>query len=79
MLTRCAVCHTADPGGNFGVYLPPKGVVLDSPEAVRRHAHEIGLQAVWSHAMPPGGNVTEIPDEDRATIAAWLAAGAPAD
>ena len=61
-----------------GSKTPPKGVVLDTPEAIRLHARDIGLQAVWSHAMPPGGNVTEIGDDERASLGAWLVAGAPA-
>jgi uncharacterized membrane protein len=31
-----------------------------------------------THAMPPGGNLTEISDEDRAVLAAWYEAGAKA-
>jgi uncharacterized membrane protein len=34
-------------------------------------------QQLQTEAMPPG-NVTELSDEDRARIIAWVAAGAPA-
>ena len=37
----------------------------------------IAINAVRSRAMPPG-NVTEITPEERQVLAAWLAAGAPA-
>ena len=36
----------------------------------------IAINAVRSHAMPPG-NVTEITTDERQVLAAWIAAGAP--
>jgi uncharacterized membrane protein len=51
--------------------------MLDSPENIRRHARLIEINAVRSRAMPPG-NITEMTAEERQTVAAWLAAGAPA-
>ena len=54
----------------------PSGVVLDDPENIRRHARLIEINAVRSHAMPPG-NITEITPEERQILAAWIAAGAP--
>jgi uncharacterized membrane protein len=60
-----------------GVNSPPNGVLLDSPENIRRHARLIEINAVRSHAMPPG-NITEMTGEERQILAAWLAAGAPA-
>ena len=42
------------------------------------HAHEIALQAVQTHAMPPG-NITEITPEERQVLAAWIAGGAKAE
>jgi uncharacterized membrane protein len=51
--------------------------VLDDPENIRRHARLIEINAVRSHAMPPG-NITEITPEERQILAAWIAAGAPA-
>ena len=38
--------------------------------------HLIDINAVRSHAMPPG-NVTEMTLDERQVLAAWLAAGAP--
>ncbi|MBV9247197.1 MAG: urate hydroxylase PuuD [Methylobacteriaceae bacterium] len=75
---HCAMCHATEPLWP-GIKLPPKGVLLDTDAAIRLHARDIGLQAVWSHAMPPGGNVSAISDDERAVLAAWLDAGAPAD
>jgi uncharacterized membrane protein len=69
VLGRCAMCHSAEPYYE-GIYLPPKGVVLDSDGEMTRHARDIYLQAGRSHAMPPG-NVTHITPEERALLVAW--------
>jgi uncharacterized membrane protein len=66
---RCSMCHAAEPVWE-GILAAPKGVMLDSENAVAKHAREIYLQAGRSHAMPPG-NVTEITPEERKLIVAW--------
>jgi uncharacterized membrane protein len=53
-------------------------VRLDDADAIKQHARLIALNAVKSHAMPPG-NVTELSTEDRQKLAAWIAAGAPGE
>ena len=75
VLSRCSMCHMDGPLWP-GVNAAPKNVLLDSPEAIQRHAHLIEINAVRSHAMPPG-NVTQITDAERGVLAAWIAAGAP--
>ena len=75
ILTRCSMCHRHEPVWP-GVHAPPKGVVLDDPDNIRRHAHLIEINAVRSNAMPPG-NVTAMTAQERQILAAWLAAGAP--
>jgi uncharacterized membrane protein len=75
IMSRCSMCHMDGPVWP-GVHTAPKGVVLDSPENIRRHAHLIEINAVRSHAMPPG-NITEMTPQERQVVAAWLAAGAP--
>ena len=50
--------------------------MFDEPARIHRQARLIGLYAVRSSAMPPG-NVTEMTDNERHVLAAWLAAGAP--
>ncbi len=75
ILSRCAMCHAAEPLWE-GMVSPPKGVVLETQAQIRLYAEAIGLQAVHTRAMPPG-NVSEIPDEERRLLAAWIAAGAP--
>jgi uncharacterized membrane protein len=76
VLTRCSMCHRDEPLWP-GINTPPKGVVLDDPENIRRHAHLIEINAVRSRAMPPG-NITDMTAQERQILAAWLAAGAPA-
>ena len=76
VLSRCSMCHRDEPLWP-GVHAPPKGVVLDDPESIRRHARLIEINAVRSHAMPPG-NITEMTPQERQILAAWIAAGAPA-
>jgi uncharacterized membrane protein len=77
VLARCSMCHAAEPLWE-GIAAPPKGVRLDTPEMIRKHARQIQLQATLTHAMPPG-NLTEIPPEERQILAAWIAAGAPTE
>ncbi|HYG91429.1 MAG TPA: urate hydroxylase PuuD [Azospirillum sp.] len=71
--SRCSMCHAASPVWE-GIHEAPRGVHLDDPEAIRRHAEQIRLQAVLSDAMPPG-NVTRITPEERRVLAAWTAEG----
>ena len=73
--TACASCHAARPSFE-GIAAPPKGVMLETPAQIRRWAAAM-RQQLQTEAMPPG-NVTELSDEDRARIIAWVAAGAPA-
>lgn len=70
ILGRCSMCHTKEPAWP-GVGMAPKGILLDSARHIVEHANAIRLQAVLTHAMPPG-NVSEITPEERRTLAAWL-------
>ncbi len=69
VLGRCAMCHANEPSYE-GVYHAPKGVVLETDNAIALHAREIYLQAGRSHAMPPA-NLTQITPEERALLVAW--------
>jgi uncharacterized membrane protein len=75
VLSRCSMCHANEPAW-ADLAGPPKNILLDTAEHVRRQARLIEINAVRSDAMPPG-NVTEMTAEERRTLAAWLAAGAP--
>jgi len=73
--TRCATCHAAKPT-QPGFNDPPKGFLLDAPALIVANAQKINEQAVVSRVMPIG-NLTGMTDAERATLAAWIAAGAP--
>jgi uncharacterized membrane protein len=75
--TRCSMCHAVEPVWE-SIVTAPKAVLLDSSEHIHRNAKLIGRFAAWSSAMPPG-NVTEMTGDERAIVAAWLAAGAVRD
>ena len=69
VMGRCAMCHATEPGWE-GIHRAPKGVILETPNQVARHARDIYLQAVRSHAMPPA-NVSFMEVAERLKIAAW--------
>ncbi len=72
---HCAGCHAARPTFE-GIAVAPKGVMLETPQQLRRWAQAM-RQQVQTEAMPPG-NLTEMTAEERTKILAWIAAGAPA-
>jgi uncharacterized membrane protein len=71
VLSRCSMCHAAEPVWN-SIITAPKAILLDSSDHIRRNARLIGRNAAWSNAMPPG-NVTEMTGDERAILAAWVA------
>jgi uncharacterized membrane protein len=74
---RCHVCHSARP--QFpGFAEAPKGVMFDTPAQIRLNAPQIMVQAVKTHTMPLG-NVTQITDEERSVLGAWIQAGSRVD
>ena len=73
VISRCSMCHAASPVWD-GIAAPPRGVRLDTPDEIRRHADPIRLQAVLSSAMPPG-NITGITADERRLLAAWTGQG----
>lgn len=71
---RCMTCHAPTP--TFaGIAQPPAGVVLHTAETIGANAQRIYQQVVATRLMPLG-NVTQITDDERAVIAAWIADGA---
>jgi len=73
---RCVACHSLAP--TFpGVTQPPAGVILHGADAVIQNAQRIYQQVVVTRVMPLG-NATHMTDQERAVIAAWVTAGAPA-
>ena len=69
LLSRCAMCHAAEPYWD-GIVVPPKNVILEDAADFARYAEKIYLQAAHSRAMPPG-NVTLIEPRERQILAAW--------
>ncbi|MEO1705735.1 MAG: cysteine desulfurase, partial [Pseudomonadota bacterium] len=66
---RCSMCHAAEPAW-AGLYWAPKGVHLEDPLDIARHARGIYLQSGVSHAMPPA-NLSRMQEDERALIIAW--------
>ena len=70
---RCAGCHAAQPT-TAGFAQPPKGVVLESTEQIIAQTQKIN-ETVASRYMPIG-NLTQMTDDERESIAVWLRDGA---
>jgi len=69
VIGNCSMCHAREPTWE-GIRWPPKGVVLENPGDVARHADAIFLQAGVSRAMPPPG-AFEMDPEHRSTLVSW--------
>lgn len=71
---RCVQCHAPQPTYP-GITAPQAGVLLHTSVDIVQNAPRIYQQAVASRMMPLG-NVTQITDEERAVLSAWVKAGA---
>ncbi len=71
---RCAPCHSAHPT-RAGFTSPAAGIMFDTPDQIAASAQRIRTLAVMTHTMPPG-NTTGMTDAERATLGAWIDAGA---
>ncbi len=69
---RCSMCHAADPVWP-GLQWAPKGVALETPADLTRHARAVYLQSGISHAMPPA-NLSYMEQGERDAIIAWYKA-----
>jgi uncharacterized membrane protein len=71
---RCLACHSQTP--TFaGITQPPAGVILQNADGIVQNAQRIYQQVVVTRIMPLG-NATQMTDDERAVIAAWVGAGA---
>jgi uncharacterized membrane protein len=61
---RCATCHSGAAA--------PLAVRLETQEQIVARAEDIERQAILTDAMPPG-NVTEMTEEERELLGAWIA------
>jgi uncharacterized membrane protein len=71
---RCMPCHAAMPT-QPGFTTAPKGLLLDTPEAILTHVSVIGAQ-LQTRAMPIG-NLTGMTDAERIQLLDWIGRGAP--
>ncbi|MEM9257903.1 MAG: urate hydroxylase PuuD [Pseudomonadota bacterium] len=70
---RCATCHAAAPTDEVFT-VAPGGVMLDTVEQMVQWAPRIKARSIDSHDMP-FMNKTNMTDEERATVALWIASG----
>jgi uncharacterized membrane protein len=74
---RCTPCHSATPS-HPAYTAAPLGVVLDTPEDIRRHAARIAAVTVETQIMPLG-NLTGMTPEERALLGRWIRRTAATD
>jgi len=72
---RCQPCHSATPT-QPGFPEAPNGVMFDSSDQIVARAQQIYQQAVVTKNMP-FGNLTNITQDERDVLAAWVQEGAP--
>ena len=71
---HCAMCHSENPSHTTLLgQPPPKGVVLESIEDVRRFAPRI-VDMVVNKKFMPFGNETAMTEADRVRFGQWIAA-----
>ncbi len=71
---RCSVCHSAKPTSPL-FSAAPGGVMFDTPQQIQQQAARIQAQAVASQIMPLG-NITQMTQQERDLIGAWINQGA---
>src|SRR5476649_242934 len=71
---RCAVCHSAKPTSPL-FSTAPAGMMFDTPQQIQQLAPRIQAQAVASQIMPLG-NITQMTQQERDLIGAWINQGA---
>ncbi len=72
VIGNCSMCHAREPAWD-GIRWAPKGIYLETPSDVARHADLIYLQAGITNAMPPP-NTIQMDQTARKTIIAWVKA-----
>ena len=71
---RCVSCHSAQPT-QPGFAAAPAGIMLHTPELIKQNAARVYQRSVVLKDMPLA-NLTQITEEERATIGAWYEARA---
>ena len=72
VIGNCSMCHAREPAWD-GIRWAPKGIYLETPSDVARHANLIYLQAGITNAMPPPSAI-QMDQTARETIIAWVKA-----
>ena len=67
VVQRCSACHSEHPSLMASA---PKGAMFDHPEQIEQRAELIYQQVAVLQVMPPG-NITQLSDAERNTIARW--------
>jgi uncharacterized membrane protein len=67
---HCVQCHAVEPT-HPAFAKPPAGIVLETIAAVAQYAPRILTQVAETRAMPLG-NETDMTDEERNRLAAWI-------
>jgi len=67
VVQRCSACHSEHPSLMANA---PKGTMFDHPEQIEQRAELIYQQVAVLRVMPPG-NITQLSDAERNTIARW--------
>jgi uncharacterized membrane protein len=71
---RCVACHS--PAPTFpGIAAPPAGVLLHTSADILANSQRVYQQVIVTRIMPLG-NVTNMTEQERAVIAAWIRDGA---
>ncbi len=71
---RCTFCHSTHPA-NKDLSAPPNGVVYETPEDIVKLKDKIMQRVVVTKTMPQN-NQTNMTDEERELICAWIEQGA---
>jgi uncharacterized membrane protein len=69
---HCVPCHAHEPQ-HPAFDKPPRDIVLETIDELKRYADKVREQAVEIQAMPLG-NQTDMTDAERETLGRWIAA-----
>lgn len=69
LVRHCVQCHSATP---TLMGMAPKGMMFDTPQQIESHAAIIERQVSVLRVMPPG-NITQMSEAERETVARWFA------
>ncbi len=77
VISRCIQCHSATPTDDQW-NLAPNNVMFDTPQQIQAQAERIMVRSVRTQTMPLG-NKTNMTQEERDLIRAWILQGAKVD